>query len=116
MTAVYGAGDRAGDTRKGQWVTVVFGVIFAIGLLALLAALFAGEIGDIGDVGDGGLPFLSLTSLAIAPVRVRCRRPRCRLLPVCRPGSQSVSVRAWVSRPGRRLPGPPASVYASATI
>ncbi len=66
MTAVYGAGDRAGDTRKGQWVTVVFGVIFAIGLLALLAALFAGEIGDIGDVGDGGLPFLSLTSLAIA--------------------------------------------------
>ncbi|GAB07560.1 hypothetical protein GII30_16085 [Gordonia amarae] len=47
-------------------MTVVFGVIFAVGLLALLAALFAGEIGEIGEIGDdGGLPFMSLTTLAI---------------------------------------------------
>ena len=60
-------GSREAVTRKGWRVTVVFGVVFAIGLLALLAALFAGEIGEVGEIGDdGGLPFLSLTTLATA--------------------------------------------------
>ena len=65
LDSAYRAGDHDADTRKGQWVTLVFGVIFGVGLLALLAALFAGEIGEIGEIGDGGLPFMSLTTLAI---------------------------------------------------